>query len=67
MQKDLMQLNAGSQNFVSIPFGENLAENRTQTKLISDPQELYRFLDAPRVEVMNLMFAKDSVVWASWR
>ena len=42
-------------------------QNRTQTKLISDPQDLYRFLATPGVEVVNLMFAIDSVVWASWR
>jgi hypothetical protein len=32
--------------------------NRTQTKLISKPHELYRFL---------VMFASDDVVWISWQ
>jgi len=36
-------------------------------KLISEPQELYRILATPGVEVMNLMLASDSVVWASLR
>ena len=40
--------------------------NRTKTKMISDPQELYRFLSIPEIEVMNLRFASDGVVWASW-
>jgi len=40
-------------------------QNLTQTKLISDPHELYRFLATPGVEVTNL-FASDSVFWASW-
>jgi hypothetical protein len=35
--------------------------------MISDPHELYRFLAAPVIEVANLMFASDDVVWASWR
>ena len=35
--------------------------------MISDPQELYRFLATPGIEVANLMFASDEVVWASWR
>ena len=42
-------------------------QKRTRTKLISDLQELYRFLVTPEVGVANLMFASDSVVWASWR
>jgi len=40
--------------------------NRNKTKMISDPQELYRFLATPGIEAMNL-FVSDSVVWASWR
>ena len=44
-----------------------MRQNRTQTKPISDPQELYRFLATPGVEVVNLMFASYSVVWDSWR
>ena len=46
----------------------NLTErgDRTHAKLISDPNELYRFLATPGVEVANLLFASDSVVWTSW-
>jgi hypothetical protein len=39
--------------------------NRTQTKLISEPQELYRFLVTPGIEVHNMIFASDDVVWIS--
>ena len=39
---------------------------RTQTKLISDPEELYRFLATPGIEVVYLVFANDEVVWVSW-
>jgi len=41
--------------------------NRTQTKLISQPAELYRFLVTPGVEVQNVLFASDDVVWISWQ
>ena len=46
-----------------------LCENprKTQTKLISDPQELYRFLATPGIEVANLLFAGNDVVWVSQR
>jgi len=41
--------------------------NRTQTKLISEPQELYRFLVTPGIEVQNMIFLSDDVVWSSWQ
>jgi hypothetical protein len=41
--------------------------NRTQTKLISEPHKLYRFLVKPGIEVVNMMFASDDVVWILWQ
>ncbi len=35
---------------------------RTRTKMNSDPQELYRFLATPGIEVVALMIASDDVV-----
>ena len=40
---------------------------RNQTQLISDPQDLYRFLATPGIEVASLLFAGDTVCWISWR
>ena len=40
--------------------------DRTRTKIITEPHELYRFLATPGVEVTNLAFANDDVVWLSW-
>ena len=40
---------------------------RTRTKIITEPHELYRFLATPGVEVTNLAFASDDVVWLSWK
>jgi len=42
-------------------FGEN--PRKTQTLLISEPRELYRFLATPGIEVATLLFAGDSLCW----
>ena len=41
--------------------------NRTQTKLISDPKDLFRFLATLGIVVINLVFANNEVVWVSWK
>jgi hypothetical protein len=41
--------------------------NRTSTKIVVDPEELYRFLVTPGIEVVSLTFCNDDVLWASWR
>jgi len=41
--------------------------NRTKTMSISQPAELYRFPVTPGVEVQNVLFANDDVVWISWQ
>ena len=46
---------------------KRLRNNRTQTNLISDPKELYRFLATPVFEVINLEFANDAFFWVSWK
>jgi len=35
--------------------------------MISDPHQIYIFLATPGIKFANLMFARDDVVWASWR
>jgi hypothetical protein len=40
--------------------------NRTKVKLIKDPHEFYRFLATPGIEIANLVFPSDEIVWASW-
>jgi hypothetical protein len=42
------------------------SNHRTMTELISNPQEFYKFLATPGIEVVNLLFASDHVVWISW-
>jgi len=41
--------------------------DRTQSKFILEPKELYNFLATPGIEVTNLAFASDDVVWISWK
>jgi len=41
--------------------------DRTQSKVISEPKVLYNFLATPGIEVTNLAFASDDVVWISWK
>ena len=43
------------------------SSNRPQTRLITDPQVLYRFLVTPGIELTNLSFAGEEVVWVMWR
>jgi len=35
--------------------GQTETNNRTHTKLISDPKDLYKFLATPGIEVINLV------------
>ena len=48
---------------------ENLTKriDRTRSKIITGPNELYVFLATPGIEVTNLAFASDEVVWHSWK
>jgi len=41
--------------------------DRTKTKIITEPRELYGFLATPDIEVTNLVFASDDLVWLSWK
>jgi hypothetical protein len=36
--------------------------NRSQKKLVSEPQEMYKFLVMPGIEVTNMIFASHQVV-----
>ena len=44
-----------------------IRNDRTQTKVISQPKDLYSFLATPGIEVTNLAFAIDDVLWISWK
>lgn len=42
------------------------SNKRPKWKMVADPQELFRFLATLGIEVANLMFAGDKVVWVTW-
>ena len=72
MDRDAIKPNADKRSVEKLCLNtlwDKLAEsqNRSQTVLISDPQDLYRFLATRGGEVVSLLFSSDSVVWASWR
>jgi hypothetical protein len=39
---------------------------RSQTTMIFEPQELYRFFTTPGVKESSLLFVNDQAVWISW-
>ena len=41
--------------------------DRTMSRVNTEPKDLYGFLATPGVEVMNLPYASDDVVWMSWK
>ena len=66
LDRDAMKPNAAKRVLVKLGMNSiwnKLTErqNRTQTKLISDPHELYRFLDTPGVQLVKLLFASVGV------
>jgi hypothetical protein len=72
LDKDRIQRNAARRALAKLCLNSmwgKLTErnNRTRTKMMTDPQELYRFLVTPGIEVTSLIFANDQVVWASWK
>ena len=72
LDKDSMKHNAAKRGLAELCLNSlwgKMTENpkKNQTTLISDPQRLYRFLSTPGIEVTNLLFAGDEVVWISWR
>jgi len=41
--------------------------DRTMTEIITEPKRLYDFLAMPGIEVTNLVYDSDCVVWLSWK
>ena len=72
LDRDAIRPNAAKRALAKLclnPMWGKLTESnqRTMTKFISSPQELYKFLATPGIEVVNLLFASDHVVCISWR
>jgi hypothetical protein len=72
LDKDAIKFNAAKRGLANLCLNSmwgKLAEraNRPQTKLISDRQELCRVLASADIEVCNMLFANDKVLWIAWR
>jgi hypothetical protein len=68
LEKSAIQKNAAKMGQANSFWGKlTESSNRPQSKMIADPQELFRFLDTPGIEVNNLLFAGDEMVWITWK
>ena len=72
MDKDTIESNPAKRGLAKLRLNSmwgKLTErnDRTHTKMISEPQELYRFLAMSGMDFATHAFARDDVVWASWR
>jgi hypothetical protein len=72
LEKTAIQKNAAKRGLAKRclnSFWGKLTEsnNRPKSKTVADPQELFQFLATLGIEVTNLLFAGDEVVWATWK
>jgi hypothetical protein len=42
------------------------SNNRSRSKIIAGPQELFDIFATPGIEVINLLSAADKVAWITW-
>jgi hypothetical protein len=72
LERAAIQLNASKRGIAKLCLNSmwdkmTKRTNRTKTKMISDPQEVYRYLAMLGIEVANLLLASDKIVLVSWR
>jgi len=72
LDRDSIKFNAAKRGLVKLclnsMWGKLTERNdRTKTAIIRESRELYSFLATPDIEVTNLVFASDDVVWLSWK
>ena len=72
LEKDAIRYNAVKRGLAkhcpNSMWGKLTERNgRTMNKVITEPKELYGFLATPGIEVMNLVFINDDVIWISWK
>ena len=70
LNKDAFKYNAAKRQLAKLclnPVWGKVGEKcqRAQSKLISEPKELYSFLATPDVQVSNTLFLNEEVVWIS--
>ena len=67
LDREYIRLNAAKRGvdkfYLNSMWGKLTDRNdRTMTKIITEPKELYGFLPTPGIEVANVVFASDNVV-----
>ena len=72
LDRESIKSNAGKRGLTKLclkSMWRKLTErsDRTQTRVITEHKVLYSFLATPGIEVTNLAFASDDVVWISWK
>jgi len=72
IEKESIRYNAAERGLATLCLNSmrgKLTEsnNRTMTKVIMEPKELYGFLATPGIDVMKLVFANHDVVWIFWK
>ena len=72
LDKEAIRYNAAKRGLAKLclnsMWGELTERNdRSKTKIINEAKNLYGFFTTPGIEVMNLMFASDDVVWIAWK
>jgi len=70
LDKDSIEFNAAKRGLAKLclnPMWGKLTErnDRTKTTIITEPRELSSFLATPDIEMTNLVFGRDDVVWLS--
>jgi len=72
LDKEAIRYNAAKRGLAKLcinsMWGKLTERNdRSMTKKIKEPKELYEFLSTPGVDVTNLVFVSDEVVWIAWK
>jgi hypothetical protein len=72
LNKTAIQKNAAKRGLAKLCLNSfwgklNESSNMPQNKMIADPQKLFRFLATPGIQVTNLLFAGDEMVWVTWK
>jgi len=66
-KKEVVRLDRESIKSNAAKRGLSERNDRRQSKVISEPKDLYNFLATPGIAVTNLAFTNDDLVWISWK
>jgi len=72
LDKETIRYNAAKRGLAKLWLNSmweklTVRNDRKMTKIITEPKDIYGFVSTPGIEVMNLAFANDDVVWILWK